>query len=74
MTAPTIERPSTAAREGDLPMPPSRQGDNETRVNLGARVRTETRRRAKLFSAVHDLDMQDLVDAALDEYMSRRGG
>jgi len=54
-------------------MPPSRE-ETEARVNFGGRVRPSTRKRARLFAAQHDIDIQDLLDAALNEYMSRRGG
>ncbi len=59
--------------EGDqLSMPPSRE-EPEARVNLGARVRVSTRKRARLFAAKYDVEMQILLDAALDEYLTRRG-
>lgn len=44
----------------------------EERVNFSARVRASVRKRAKLYAAVHDVSLQDLVDAALDEYLSKR--
>ncbi|MFJ8855214.1 hypothetical protein [Streptomyces sp. NPDC102437] len=46
--------------------------ESEERANFSARVRVSVRRRAKLYSAGHDINLQDLVDAALDEYLTRR--
>ncbi|WP_328974003.1 hypothetical protein [Streptomyces sp. NBC_00239] len=44
----------------------------EERTNFSARVRVSVRKRAKLYAAGHDVSLQDLVDAALDEYLSKR--
>jgi hypothetical protein len=30
------------------------------------------RKRARLYAAGHDVNLQDLMDAALDEYLTRR--
>ncbi|MGD6757291.1 hypothetical protein [Streptomyces sp. BH105] len=46
--------------------------ENEERVNFSARVRVSVRKRAKLYAAGHDMNLQDLMDAALDEYLSKR--
>ena len=56
---------------------PDQQGEqptsaSEERVNFSARVRVSVRRRAKLYAAGHDVNLQDLMDAALDEYLNRR--
>lgn len=45
---------------------------SEPRVNLGARVRASTRRRARMYAAEFEVEMQDVLDAALDEYLSAR--
>ncbi|WP_406257512.1 hypothetical protein [Streptomyces chartreusis] len=45
----------------------------EERVNFSARVRVSVRRRAKLYAAGHDINLQDLVDQALDDYLRRHG-
>lgn len=52
------------------------QGDEvgEERINFSGRVRVSVRRRARLFAAAHDVPLQDILDAALDEYLSKRGG
>ncbi|MFD8026135.1 hypothetical protein ACFV6G_37690 [Streptomyces lavendulae] len=44
----------------------------EPRGNFSARVRVSVRKRAKVYAAGHDINLQDLVDAALDEYLARR--
>lgn len=46
--------------------------ESEERTNFSARVRVSVRKRAKLYAAGHDVSLQDLVDAALDEYLSKR--
>ncbi|MFC8014144.1 hypothetical protein [Streptomyces cinereoruber] len=46
----------------------------EERVNFSARVRASVRRRAKLYAAANDVNLQDLVDTALDDYLKRHGG
>ncbi|MFD5906542.1 hypothetical protein ACFWHG_34285 [Streptomyces microflavus] len=48
------------------------QPETEDRANFSARVRVSVRRRAKLYAAGHDINLQDLVDAALDEYLAKR--
>ncbi|MGA5824086.1 hypothetical protein ACPC54_40350 [Kitasatospora sp. NPDC094028] len=53
-------------------MPPSREKP-ESRVNFGGRVKESTRKRARMFAAANDVDLQDLLDFALDEYLRRRG-
>lgn len=45
--------------------------EQEERVNFSARVRVSVRRRAKLYAAANDVSLQDLVDAALDDYLTR---
>ncbi|MCQ4045815.1 hypothetical protein ACFOSC_27945 [Streptantibioticus rubrisoli] len=51
------------------PQTPEEEG--EERVNFSARVRVSVRRRARLYAAEHDVNLQDLVDAALDDYLTR---
>lgn len=48
------------------------QPESEERTNFSARVRVSVKRRAKLYAAGHDINLQDLMDAALDEYLSKR--
>ena len=49
------------------------QSPEDTRVPFSARVRESVRRRARVYAAGHDVNLQDLMDAALDEYLARRG-
>lgn len=38
-----------------------------------ARVSRDKHRRAKVYAAQNDLDVQEVLDAALDEYLKKRG-
>ncbi|WP_201724569.1 hypothetical protein [Streptomyces antimycoticus] len=44
----------------------------EERVLISGRVRKSVRRRMRLYAAANDENLQDLLDKALDEYLSRR--
>ncbi|MFF1399405.1 hypothetical protein ACFVZD_37105 [Streptomyces sp. NPDC058287] len=57
-------------QQGSEPQPPT--PESEERANFSARVRVSVRKRAKLYAAGHDVSLQDLVDAALDEYLRKR--
>ena len=46
---------------------------DEARVNFGARIRESVRKRARLYAVEHDLELQDLIDQAIDEYLRQRG-
>ncbi|QKZ20585.1 ribbon-helix-helix protein [Streptomyces chartreusis] len=43
----------------------------EELVLISARVRKNTRKRARVFCAENDVSMQDLIDKALNEYIDR---
>jgi hypothetical protein len=45
----------------------------EVLVNFGGRVRESLRRRARMYAAAHDVDLQRIIDIALDEYLTRNG-
>lgn len=68
----TLDRPLTGATVPKKDEPQPQDPELEERVNFSARVRVSVRKRAKLYSAGHDVSLQDLMDAALDEYLSRR--
>lgn len=53
--------------------PRARPVIDDPRVNFGARVRESVRRRARVWAVQNDLELQDLLDAALDEYLRNRG-
>lgn len=38
-----------------------------------ARLSREIHKRAKVYAAQNDMDVQDVFDAALDEYLKKRG-
>ncbi len=52
--------------------PPTVDIRGDTRVNFGGRVRESVRKRARIFAVQNDVELQDLLDAALDEYLTRR--
>lgn len=51
---------------------PTAAPPTEPRVNFGGRVRESVRKRARIYAVQNDVELQDLLDAALDEYLSRR--
>ncbi|GAA1377210.1 ribbon-helix-helix domain-containing protein [Streptomyces beijiangensis] len=44
----------------------------EDKVLISGRVRASVRKRMKIFAAKNDVNLQDLLDAALDEYLTKR--
>lgn len=46
----------------------------EERVNFGGRVRASVRLRARVYAASHEMELQDVLDQALDEWLRKRGG
>lgn len=44
----------------------------EERVLISGRVRASVRRRMKLYAAGHDVNLQDLLDEAVDEFLTKR--
>ncbi|MFG2176933.1 ribbon-helix-helix domain-containing protein [Streptomyces niveus] len=44
----------------------------EDKTLISGRVRTSVRKRMKVYAAEHDLNLQDLLDEALDEYLKKR--
>lgn len=55
-----------------MPTAPTPPVETE-RANLNARVRGSTRRRVRMYAAARDMDMQDVIDAAVVEYLEARG-
>ncbi|MFI1869721.1 hypothetical protein [Streptomyces jumonjinensis] len=55
---------------------PDEQGKSapgaEDRVLISGRVRESVRRRMKVYAATNDVNLQDLLDAALDEFLTKR--
>lgn len=74
----TLDRPTKGANVPKQDQPQNEgteAGDaQEERVNFSARVRASVRRRAKVYAAANDVNLQDLMDEALDEYLRRHGG
>jgi hypothetical protein len=46
---------------------------DEPRVNFGGRVRESVRKRARVYAVQNDVELQDLLDQAVDEYLRARG-
>lgn len=66
-----LERPP---RRGQVPTEQA-QPDPDTgdkKVLISGRVRSSVRKRMKVYAAEHDVNLQDLLDAALDEYLANR--
>jgi hypothetical protein len=53
-------------------MPTAAPPTVDARVNFGGRVRESVRKRARIYAVQNDVELQDLLDAALDEYLTRR--
>lgn len=47
--------------------------EREQLVNFGGRVRESTRRRARMYAAANDVDLQSVLNIALDEFLKRHG-
>jgi predicted HicB family RNase H-like nuclease len=46
---------------------------DDPRVNFGARIRASVRKRARLYAVENDIDLQTVIDQAIDEYLRSRG-
>lgn len=68
-----VAKPAAVALPAPVPQRRAQEAE-EQRVNFGGRVRTSVRYRARLWSVQNEVDLQDLLDEALDEYLTRRGG
>ena len=62
---------NTPASDTDLPMPPARH--SEIRVQFNTKLRPAVIERTKGFADRYHANIQDIVEQALDEYMTRRG-
>jgi hypothetical protein len=62
---------NTPAPDNDLPMPPTRH--SEIRVQFNTKLRPAVIERTKGFADRYHANIQDIVEQALDEYMTRRG-
>ncbi|WP_433573968.1 hypothetical protein [Streptomyces sp. CA-251247] len=47
---------------------------DEERVLISGRVRASVRKRLRVYAAANDENLQDLLDKAIDEYLTSRGG
>ena len=62
---------SEPTQDTDLPMPPARH--SEIRVQFNTKLRPAMIERTKGFADRYHANIQDVVEQALDEYMTRRG-
>ena len=62
---------SNPALDTELPMPPARH--SEIRVQFNTKLRPAVIERTKGFADRYHANIQDIVEQALDEYMTRRG-
>jgi hypothetical protein len=67
----TAEPAPAAATDTDLPMPPVRQ--REYRAQFNTKLLPGMIKRIRGFADHHDASIQDIVEQALDEYLTRRG-
>ncbi len=51
---------------------PADEKRQEERVALGTQVLESTRRRLRRYAVDHEVDMRDVVNAALDQYLRER--
>ena len=66
-------RPAEVDATDGLAPPPKRR-HRQPREQLKTQVLPDVRARLDAFCAAHDSTIQDVIEAALLEYMSRRGG
>jgi hypothetical protein len=64
-------RPVTPAAEGELPMPASKQ--TTPRVSMSTRLRADLSDALQQFVVDHRVKVQDCMDLAVEEFLSRRG-
>ena len=64
---------SSGIIDASLPMPTPRQAA-EMRIPFGTKMRPELIARLKAFAFAKDAEIQVVLDQAVDEYLSRRGG
>jgi hypothetical protein len=62
----------TAAAAADVPAPPP-AARRHPREQLNSKIRVDLRTRLNAFVERHDSTLQGVLEAALDEYMARRG-
>ena len=65
-------RPTAIAGGPDVPPPPP-AARRQPREQLNTKIRVDLRQRLNTFVERHDSTLQGVLEAALDEYMSRRG-
>jgi hypothetical protein len=57
----------------ETPLPPPPAPKRQSREQLNTKIRVDLRGRLNAFVERHDSTLQGVLEAALDEYMARRG-
>lgn len=70
-TVPTASVSAPPVEAEDAPPPPRRR--RQAREQLNSKIRSDLRERLNTFVRAHDSTVQDVLEAALEEYMTRRG-
>jgi len=70
MVLDVLERPPRRGQVPDEQAEPDPKA--EDKVLISGRVRASVRKRMKVYAAEHDVNLQDLLDKALDEYLTKR--
>jgi hypothetical protein len=63
----------TAPVRDSAPPPPPPAARKHSREQLNTKIRVDLRGRLDAFVEIHDSTLQGVMEAALDEYMARRG-
>ncbi|HZD15016.1 MAG TPA: hypothetical protein VE196_07795 [Pseudonocardiaceae bacterium] len=67
-----VRQPDPQLEEVPLTVTARSRPPQEPLVNFGGRVRESLRRRARMYAAANDLDLQDILDQALTEFLDRQ--
>jgi hypothetical protein len=67
------DRDKREERSDQMPAPAaSAPAEQDQVVQFGGRIPASLRRRARICAAAQDMDVQDVLRAALEEYLQRR--
>lgn len=73
--APPAPAPELGSGDGPPPppAPPPQSARRQSREQLNTKIRVDLRQRVNVFVERHNSTVQGVLEAALDEYMARRG-
>lgn len=72
--ASTTGYPARPAVEPERPKPVPRREKKVINPTFSSRISPETIKRLKVFAVLNDMDVQDLTELALDEWLTQHGG